>query len=89
MRVLSAHNPGGSLMMQIFLSYASEHREIADQVRQRLLNNGHELFFDRDTLPSAGNYHRRIAEAHRAWWRAEDLYSLRYALRPAADTTPQ
>jgi hypothetical protein len=49
--------------MQIFMSYASEHREIADQVRQGLLNNGHEVFFDRDALPSAGNYHRRIAEA--------------------------
>ena len=49
--------------MRIFLSYPSEHREVADQIHLGLLGNGHEVFFDRDALPSGGNYNARIAAA--------------------------
>ncbi len=49
--------------MQIFLSYASEDHELADQVHLALAGGGHHVFFDRDSLPPGGDYHTSIREA--------------------------
>lgn len=46
--------------MRIFVSYASENRELADQVHLALTGRGHTVFFDRDSLPPGGDYHERI-----------------------------
>jgi hypothetical protein len=47
--------------MKIFLSYPSEQFALCDQIRQGLINAGHEVFFDRQSLPSAGDYVANIA----------------------------
>jgi hypothetical protein len=49
--------------MQIFLSYASEDRELADQIHLALIGAGHLVFFDRDSLPPGGDYHAKIRAA--------------------------
>src|SRR5215510_5682057 len=55
--------PSGLAPMQIFLSYASEDREIADLIHLALLGGGHKVFFDRESLPPGGDYHARIRNA--------------------------
>jgi TIR domain/Yip1 domain len=47
----------------VFLSYASEQRDIADQIKLALGDSGHEVFFDRDSLPAGDDYHPRIRKA--------------------------
>lgn len=37
--------------MRVFLSYPSEHREIAGRIRLALMAEGHRVFFDRSELP--------------------------------------
>ncbi len=49
--------------MRIFLSYASEHRQIADRLAIGLRSEGNEVFFDRDQLPPGDSYDSRIREA--------------------------
>lgn len=49
--------------MQIFLSYASEDHELADQVHLALAGGGRQVFFDKESLPPAGDYHARIRGA--------------------------
>jgi len=49
--------------MKLFLSYAAEDRDIADEVKLALVGAGHEVFFDRDTLPPGGDYYARIEKA--------------------------
>jgi hypothetical protein len=49
--------------MNIFLSYASEDREFADQVHLALVGGGHHVFFDTASLPPAGDYRATIAAA--------------------------
>jgi len=46
--------------MKIFLSYASEDRPRAEEVQLALAGAGHEVFFDRESLPAGGDYHSRI-----------------------------
>ena len=46
--------------MKIFLSYASEDREVAEQVRLGLAHEGHDVFFDREDLPPGSDFHSRI-----------------------------
>jgi hypothetical protein len=46
--------------MNIFLSYSSDRRNIAEQVSLALTGSGHKVFFDRDTLPAGDDYHVRI-----------------------------
>jgi hypothetical protein len=46
--------------MMIFLSYASDRRNIAEQVNLALSGSGHKVFFDRDSLPAGDDYHIRI-----------------------------
>ncbi|MCZ4306740.1 CHAT domain-containing protein [Zoogloeaceae bacterium G21618-S1] len=49
--------------MNIFLSYASDYREIADDMCCRLQAAGHEVFFDREDLPAGASFDDRIREA--------------------------
>ncbi len=49
--------------MQIFLSYAGEHRSTGDAIALRLRESGHEVFFDKDDLPAAESYDDRIRRA--------------------------
>lgn len=49
--------------MQIFLSYASEDRAIAEEIQLALVGSGHDVFFDKASLPAGGDYHSRIQSA--------------------------
>lgn len=49
--------------MKIFLSYASEDRALAEDIQLALSGAGHEVFFDRQSLPASGDYHQRIRAA--------------------------
>src|SRR5436305_1223299 len=49
--------------MNIFLSYASEDRALAEQIYLALIGNGYKVFFDRESLPPGGDYHERIKSA--------------------------
>lgn len=46
--------------MKIFISYASENRQIAEQVHLALTGADHDTFFDQSNLPVGKNYHERI-----------------------------
>src|ERR671915_2471716 len=46
--------------MKIFLSYASEDRVVAEQIRLALAAQGHNVFFDREDLPPGDEFHSRI-----------------------------
>lgn len=50
----------GAKGMNIFLSYSSDRRDIAEQVSLALAGSGHKVFFDRDSLPAGDDYHVRI-----------------------------
>ncbi len=50
----------GARGMNIFLSYSSDRRDIAEQVSLALTGSGHKVFFDRDSLPAGDDYHVRI-----------------------------
>jgi hypothetical protein len=49
--------------MQIFLSYASEDKSLAEEIQLALLGVGHVVFFDKASLPAGGDYHSRIDAA--------------------------
>lgn len=49
--------------MKIFLSYASEHRAVAEQIYLSLIASGHNVFFDRESLPVGNSYHNLIRTA--------------------------
>ena len=49
--------------MIIFLSYASEQRDVAEQTKLALAAAGHEVFFDRHSLPVGDEYHLLIRKA--------------------------
>ena len=51
--------------MNVFLSYATEDRAIAEEISLAILGAGHKVFFDKDKLPPAGDYHRTLREAVR------------------------
>jgi TIR domain-containing protein len=57
--------PGFCLRLSIFLSYSSEDRSLAEKIAQALKNSGHDVFFDRDSLPPAADYNERIRKAIR------------------------
>ena len=50
-------------MSKIFLSYASEDRALAEDIQLALSGAGHDVFFDRRSLPAGGDYHERIRRA--------------------------
>jgi formylglycine-generating enzyme required for sulfatase activity len=49
--------------MKIFLSYASQDREIAQSIHRALLEQGHDVFFDREDLPPGEEFHTQIRRA--------------------------
>ncbi|MGH7555618.1 MAG: toll/interleukin-1 receptor domain-containing protein, partial [Longimicrobiales bacterium] len=53
--------------MRIFLSYASEDRQIAEEIALALEGEGHDVFFDRTDLESGADYNavirKRVADA--------------------------
>jgi len=49
--------------VDIFLSYASEQRELAEEVALALRGEQHQVFFDRSALPEGEGYNARIREA--------------------------
>jgi hypothetical protein len=48
--------------VRIFLSYAAEDREFAESLQLALAGAGHEVFFDRTSLPAGGEFHHRIRQ---------------------------
>lgn len=49
--------------MKIFLSYASEEAQTAEEIQLALTGSGHDVFFDRTSLPAGGDYNARIRKA--------------------------
>ena len=49
--------------MRIFLSYSSQDRDIAESIHAALEAAGHDVFFDRDSLPAGESFDVRILEA--------------------------
>lgn len=49
--------------MIIFLSYASDQHNAAEQVNLALTGSGHKVFFDRESLSAGDYYHMRIRKA--------------------------
>ena len=49
--------------MKLFISYAAEDKSVAEQIYFALLGVGHELFFDRASLPPGGDYNERVRDA--------------------------
>ena len=48
---------------KIFVSYASERRDVAEPIALALRSAGYDVFFDRDDLPAGQSYHDQIAHA--------------------------
>ncbi len=48
---------------QVFLSYAAEDRDAAESIQLALLGAGYRVFFDRQSLPAAGDYYAGIQSA--------------------------
>jgi TIR domain len=53
----------GGVILQIFLSYASQDKDIAEPIAFSLRARSHKVFFDRDDLPPGGEYDMRIQTA--------------------------
>ena len=51
--------------MKIFVSYAAEDREAAEEVAHSVRGRGHTVFLDRSSLPPGGNYEQQIENAIR------------------------
>ncbi len=49
--------------MRIFLSYASDDREVAEKIANRLELEDHTVFFDREGLQSGKGYDQQIRQA--------------------------
>lgn len=58
-----AVHPNKIAAMRLFLSYASEDQDLAEQIFLALTAAGHKVFFDKDSLPAGGDYHTRIRRA--------------------------
>ncbi|HEY3178134.1 MAG TPA: toll/interleukin-1 receptor domain-containing protein [Casimicrobiaceae bacterium] len=49
--------------MRVFISYASEHRDLAERLALGLRNDGNSVFFDREALPAGASFDDRIRSA--------------------------
>jgi hypothetical protein len=49
-----------SMARYIFISYASEHRALAERIAFSLRGRGFRVFLDKDDLPPGGSYDDRI-----------------------------
>jgi hypothetical protein len=45
--------------MKVFRSCSSDDKDIAELLSLALMTGGHEVFFDRETLPVGGDYNKR------------------------------
>lgn len=52
--------------MNVFLSYATEDRAIAEETQLAVVGAGHRVFFDKGQLSPAGDYHSTLREAVRS-----------------------
>ncbi len=52
-------------MSKIFLCHASEDKPIAEPIQLALVNAGHTVFYDEQSLPPGGDFHERIEKAIR------------------------
>ncbi len=50
-------------MAFVFLCHASEDKPLVEPIQLALLNAGHKVFFDKQSLPPGGDYQTRILEA--------------------------
>jgi hypothetical protein len=57
--------PTACTRLRIFISYSSENHPLADEIAQTLKNEGHNVFFDKDSLPPGEEYNERIRSALR------------------------
>jgi TIR domain len=57
--------PAACSRQRIFISYSSENHPLADEIAQTLKNEGHDVFFDKDSLPPGEEYNERIRAALR------------------------
>lgn len=57
---------GPTRSLRVFLSYASEHNETAEQIYLTLSNAGHDVFFDRTSLPPGRDYNPAILDRIRS-----------------------
>jgi len=51
--------------MRVFISYTSEQRQLAERLTLGLRNEGHAVFFDKETLPAGASFDDRIRAALR------------------------
>ena len=58
--------PGRCSKLNVFLSYASEQRAVAEEIAHALKNAGHGVFFDKDSLKPGSDYNHRIRNEIRA-----------------------
>lgn len=49
--------------MWVFISYAAEDRDLAEQTHLALTGAGHQTFFDRESLPAGGDFYSAIRAA--------------------------
>ena len=55
-----------SLKLKVFLSYASEQHDLAEQIHLTLINSGHDVFFDRTSLPPGKDFNPAILDRIRS-----------------------
>lgn len=58
--------PSACTRLRIFLCHAHSDRAVAEEIAQALKNDGHVVFFDKDSLPPAADYNEQIRKAIRA-----------------------
>lgn len=58
--------PATCSRLRIFLCHAHADRAVAEEIAQTLKNDGHLVFFDKDSLPAASDYNEQIRKAIRA-----------------------
>lgn len=49
-----------NIRMKIFLSYASQDRDVAQSIHRALVEQGHDVFFDREDLMPSEEFHNHI-----------------------------
>ncbi len=64
--------PRSCSRLRIFLSYAHQQRGIAEEIAQALVNAGHSVFFDVNSIPGSADY---IDKIHR-WIESSDRFVL-------------
>lgn len=61
--MLSSLLPRSCSRLSVFVSYSKEQRLLGEEIAQALKNAGHEVFFDIESIPAAGEYNELIHSA--------------------------